>query len=197
MASFSLTTISISTFIPPKFTRCSVRTAPANRLWSRRCTASSSRAAANCAGWGRRSPCPVLPRRGRSESAWCSSISLQNPKLLILDEPTAVLTPQEAEQRFIVLDRLRDEGQAILYISHKLEEVKRLCNTATILRGGRKVATCDPPGDGRFSCAHDGRSRDLRSEGRFRIHRHASLSTSFRWNPTTRTGRASTRFRWR
>src|SRR6185437_5366519 len=41
---------------------------------------------------------------------------MQNPKLLILDEPTAVLTPQEAEQLFIVLDRLRDEGRAILYI---------------------------------------------------------------------------------
>jgi general nucleoside transport system ATP-binding protein len=69
---------------------------------------------------------------------------MQNPKLLILDEPTAVLTPQEAEQLFIVLDRLRDEGRAILYISHKLEEVKRLCNTATILRAGKKVAACDP-----------------------------------------------------
>ncbi len=69
---------------------------------------------------------------------------MQNPKLLILDEPTAVLTPQEADQLFIVLDRLKAEGRAILYISHKLEEVKRLCDTATILRGGKKVATCDP-----------------------------------------------------
>jgi simple sugar transport system ATP-binding protein len=69
---------------------------------------------------------------------------MQNPKLLILDEPTAVLTPQEADQLFIVLERLKDEGRAILYISHKLEEVKRLCDRATILRGGRKVATCDP-----------------------------------------------------
>jgi simple sugar transport system ATP-binding protein len=69
---------------------------------------------------------------------------MQNPKLLILDEPTAVLTPQEADQLFIVLDRLRSEGRALLYISHKLEEVKRLCDTATILRGGKKVATCNP-----------------------------------------------------
>src|SRR5271169_259463 len=69
---------------------------------------------------------------------------MQNPKFLILDEPTAVLTPQEADQLFTVLDRLRDEGRAILYISHKLEEVKRLCNTATILRAGKKVAACDP-----------------------------------------------------
>jgi simple sugar transport system ATP-binding protein len=69
---------------------------------------------------------------------------MQNPKLLILDEPTAVLTPQEADQLFAVLERLKSEGRAILYISHKLEEVKRLCDTATILRGGKKVATCDP-----------------------------------------------------
>ena len=69
---------------------------------------------------------------------------MQNPKFLILDEPTAVLTPQEADQLFIVLERLKAEGRAILYISHKLEEVKRLCDTATILRGGKKIATCNP-----------------------------------------------------
>src|SRR5689334_5871558 len=69
---------------------------------------------------------------------------MQNPKFLILDEPTAVLTPQEADQLFAVLERLKAEGRAILYISHKLEEVKRLCDTATILRMGRKVATCNP-----------------------------------------------------
>jgi ABC-type uncharacterized transport system ATPase subunit len=69
---------------------------------------------------------------------------MQNPKLLILDEPTAVLTPQEADQLFIVLGRLKSEGRAILYISHKLDEVKRLCDTATILRGGKKISTCNP-----------------------------------------------------
>jgi general nucleoside transport system ATP-binding protein len=69
---------------------------------------------------------------------------MQNPKLLILDEPTSVLTPQETDQLFITLRRLKSEGRAILYISHKLEEVKALCDTATILRGGKKIATCDP-----------------------------------------------------
>ena len=69
---------------------------------------------------------------------------MQNPKLLILDEPTAVLTPQEADQLFVTLERLRGEGRALLYISHKLDEVKRLCDTATILRLGKKVSTCDP-----------------------------------------------------
>jgi ABC-type uncharacterized transport system ATPase subunit len=69
---------------------------------------------------------------------------MQDPKFLILDEPTAVLTPQEADQLFVVLERLKSEGRAILYISHKLEEVKRLCDIATILRMGKKVATCNP-----------------------------------------------------
>jgi simple sugar transport system ATP-binding protein len=69
---------------------------------------------------------------------------LQNPKLLILDEPTSVLTPQEAEHLFVTLDKLAAEGCAILYISHKLEEVRRLCRRATVLRSGRVVATLDP-----------------------------------------------------
>ncbi|MDB5654900.1 MAG: transporter ATP-binding protein [Tardiphaga sp.] len=71
-------------------------------------------------------------------------VLMQNPKFLILDEPTAVLTPQEADQLFIVLARLKSEGRSILYISHKLDEVKRLCDTATILRGGKKISTCNP-----------------------------------------------------
>src|SRR6476469_4137004 len=78
---------------------------------------------------------------------------MQNPKFLILDEPTAVLTPQEADQLFTVLDRLKAEGRAILYISHKLEEVKRLCDTATILRGGKKVSTCNPKAETAASLA--------------------------------------------
>src|SRR5207302_9267253 len=78
---------------------------------------------------------------------------MQDPKFLILDEPTAVLTPQEADQLFIVLDRLKTEGRAILYISHKLEEVKRLCDTATILRLGKKVATCNPKAETASSLA--------------------------------------------
>src|ERR1700740_1796072 len=71
-------------------------------------------------------------------------VLMQNPKFLILDEPTAVLTPQEADQLFVVLERLKAEGGAVLYISHKLDEVKRLCDTATILRGGKRVSTCNP-----------------------------------------------------
>jgi general nucleoside transport system ATP-binding protein len=65
---------------------------------------------------------------------------LQEPKLLIMDEPTSVLTPQEADQLFIVLRRLASEGCSVIYISHRLEEVKQLCHTATILRQGKVVA---------------------------------------------------------
>lgn len=69
---------------------------------------------------------------------------LQEPKLLIMDEPTSVLTPLEVRELFETLARLAEEGVAILYISHKLEEIRQLCHEATILRGGKKVATADP-----------------------------------------------------
>ena len=69
---------------------------------------------------------------------------LQAPRLLIMDEPTSVLTPQEADQLFVTLRRLGDDGCAVLYISHRLEEVKQLCHEATILRHGRVVANVDP-----------------------------------------------------
>ncbi len=69
---------------------------------------------------------------------------LLDPKLLIMDEPTSVLTPQEVEQLFAVLRQLAAQGCSILYISHKLHEIKALCDTATILRGGKLVDTCDP-----------------------------------------------------
>ncbi len=69
---------------------------------------------------------------------------LQEPKLLIMDEPTAVLTPQEANQLFLTLDRLAEEGCAVLYISHRLDEIKRLCHKATILRHGKVVGQVDP-----------------------------------------------------
>lgn len=69
---------------------------------------------------------------------------LQNPRLLIMDEPTSVLTPQEAEALFGTLRQLAADGCAILYISHRLAEVTALCDTATVLRHGHVVATTDP-----------------------------------------------------
>ncbi|WP_425418436.1 ABC transporter ATP-binding protein [Oricola indica] len=69
---------------------------------------------------------------------------LQQPELIILDEPTSVLTPQEAEKLFATLDKLRAEGKSILYISHRLEEVQRICDRATVLRHGKVVGHCNP-----------------------------------------------------
>jgi len=61
-------------------------------------------------------------------------------KLLILDEPTAVLTPQEVDSLFAILKRLAADGLSILFVSHKLEEVRGLCDRVTVLRGGKVVA---------------------------------------------------------
>src|SRR5688572_5878339 len=69
---------------------------------------------------------------------------LQQPRLIIMDEPTSVLTPQEADVLFITLRRLSSEGVAILYITHRLAEVLALAARATILRRGKLVATADP-----------------------------------------------------
>lgn len=69
---------------------------------------------------------------------------LQDPKLLIMDEPTSVLTPQEVDILFETLRKLQAEGTSILYISHKLEEIRSLCDGATILRLGKVVGSCDP-----------------------------------------------------
>ena len=69
---------------------------------------------------------------------------MQDPQLIILDEPTSVLTPQEADTLFATLHQLAAEGRSVLYISHRLEEVQALCSTATILRHGKIVDACDP-----------------------------------------------------
>jgi len=69
---------------------------------------------------------------------------LQSPRLLIMDEPTSVLTPQAVESLFATLETLANEGVSILYISHKLDEIRALCHRATVLRAGRVTGECDP-----------------------------------------------------
>jgi simple sugar transport system ATP-binding protein len=69
---------------------------------------------------------------------------LQDPKLLILDEPTSVLTPQAVQQLFETLRQLAAEGVSILYISHKLHEIRSLCDRATIIRHGRVTGEAIP-----------------------------------------------------
>ena len=110
---------------------------------------------------------------------------LQDPKLLIMDEPTSVLTPQEADKLFETLERLSSEGVAILYISHRLEEIRKLCHKATILRLGRVVSDCDPAEETARSLAEMMMGSDLTAavkadggqvgEARFKVD---NLSTS-------------------
>jgi len=69
---------------------------------------------------------------------------LTNPKLLILDEPTSVLTPQAVDKLFVVLKKLASQGCSILYISHKLHEIRELCTACTVLRGGKVTGVCNP-----------------------------------------------------
>jgi simple sugar transport system ATP-binding protein len=69
---------------------------------------------------------------------------LSNPKLLILDEPTSVLTPQAVQRLFVTLRKLADQGVSILYISHKLDEIRALCHRCTVLRAGLVTGTVNP-----------------------------------------------------
>ncbi len=69
---------------------------------------------------------------------------LTDPRVLILDEPTSVLTPQAVEKLFVVLKQLAAEGCSILYISHKLHEIRELCTACTVLRGGKVTGYCNP-----------------------------------------------------
>ena len=85
---------------------------------------------------------PIDPRRlvhalsvGERQRVEIIRCLLQEPRLLILDEPTSVLTPQAVRKLFETLRQLAAEGCSILYISHKLDEIQELCHTATILRG--------------------------------------------------------------
>ena len=76
---------------------------------------------------------------------------LTRPELLILDEPTSVLTPQAVEKLFVVLKKLASEGCSILYISHKLHEIRALCNACTVLRGGKVTGVCNPANESNAS----------------------------------------------
>jgi simple sugar transport system ATP-binding protein len=68
----------------------------------------------------------------------------RNADILILDEPTAVLTPQETEGLFSVMESLVERGVSIIFITHKLKEVLRICDTITVLRSGKVVGHADP-----------------------------------------------------
>ena len=69
----------------------------------------------------------------------------RNAKVLILDEPTAVLTPQEAQALFKTMRQMAEEGRSVIFVSHKLHEVKQVSDRVTVLRGGRTVGGVDTP----------------------------------------------------
>ena len=84
--------------------------------------------------------CDELPVGSRARLEILRALS-GGPTALVLDEPTAVLTPHEIEELFATLRRLRSEGLLVVFITHKLEEAVALCDTVSILRGGRLIAT--------------------------------------------------------
>ena len=79
---------------------------------------------------------------------------LAKPQLLILDEPTSVLTPSAVESLFDTLRKLAAGGCSILYISHKLDEIRALCHTCTVIRGGKNSGVCDPRQESAESLSH-------------------------------------------
>ena len=94
---------------------------------------------------------PVDPRRlvhalsvGERQRVEIIRCLLQRPRLLIMDEPTSVLTPGAVQKLFDTLRQLAAEGCSILYISHKLDEIQQLCHVATVLRDGRVSGDCVP-----------------------------------------------------
>lgn len=111
---------------------------------------------------------PVDPRRlvhslsvGERQRVEIIRCMLQNPKLLIMDEPTSVLTPKAVHQLFETLRTLARNGCSILYISHKLDEIQALCHSATVMRGGKVIGSCVPAQETSASMARLMIGRDL------------------------------------
>lgn len=111
---------------------------------------------------------PVDPRRhvhalsvGERQRVEIIRCLLLEPRLLIMDEPTSVLTPQAVRTLFQTLRQLSAEGCAILYISHKLDEIQALCHTATVLRGGKVTGHCQPAQESPQSMARMMIGKDL------------------------------------
>jgi general nucleoside transport system ATP-binding protein len=96
---------------------------------------------------------------------------LANPKILILDEPTSVLTPQAVQTLFLTLRQLAHEGCSILYISHKLDEIRELCHACTVMRGGKVTGVVDPRQESNASLSR----LMIGAEPPQLVHRDASL----------------------
>ena len=90
-------------------------------------------------------PCDSLPVGMQARIEILRALSVR-PRVLLLDEPTAVLTPDETTELFTSLRRLRDAGMLVLFVTHKLEEALALCDSVTVLRGGKRVTTVPAAG---------------------------------------------------
>jgi len=111
---------------------------------------------------------PLDPRRlvhslsvGERQRVEILRCLLQEPELLIMDEPTSVLTPLAVDALFETLRRLAEDGCSVLYISHKLEELRTLCHKATVMRDGRVAGTADPARESAAGLARLMIGRDL------------------------------------
>ena len=80
---------------------------------------------------------------GEKQTLEILKVLYRGANILILDEPTAVLTPQETEKLFQVMNRMKDEGCAVIFITHKMNEVLRISDRLTVLRKGQKVKTLE------------------------------------------------------
>ena len=97
----------------------------------------------NDLGFGDISPKALVRRLSTSHQQVveiCKALA-RNARVLVLDEPTAVLTNKEVEQLFVLLNQLRDRGVSIVYISHRMEEIFRMCDRVTVMKDGRLVGT--------------------------------------------------------
>ncbi|WP_339531409.1 MULTISPECIES: hypothetical protein [unclassified Pseudomonas] len=89
-----------------------------------------------------RQPVGSLPAAYQRAVEICKALS-RNSSVLVFDEPTAVLTSHEAEKLFRILDEFRRKGACIVYVSHRMDEIFRICNRATVLKGGKTVDTLE------------------------------------------------------
>jgi len=115
---------------------------------------------------------------GEQQRAEILRILYRGAELLVLDEPTALLTPQEGESLFHVLNQLKSQGRAVLFITHRLGEVRDWADRVTVLRKGKRVAVLEGKGKDPKELAQlmmgGGKADDLRVEGRSRSGRERS-----------------------
>ena len=115
----------------------------------------------------------------------------RDAKVLVFDEPTAVLTPQETDELMVIMRQLKEQGTAIIFITHKLREVREVADRITVIRLGKVVGEAEPTATNTELASHDGRSRG-RADGRTRSPRRPGRrrSSSATSRSSIRSGRS-------